>query len=75
MDFSSLIGTSPEQLSIAQRRALTGQWGAYLLYTPRNLALREIAAIGPTVGDCARQLAQRGLNPGEYEFLPFTPAY
>lgn len=75
MDFASLIGSSPEQLSIAQRRALTGLWGAYLIYTPQNLALRQIEAIGPTVADCAAQLRQRGLNPLEYEFLPFTPAY
>ena len=75
MDFATLIGTSPEQLSIAQRRALAGQWAAYLIYTPQNLALRQIEAIGPTVVACAAQLRQRGLNPAEYEFLPFTPAY
>ncbi|MCX6604230.1 MAG: hypothetical protein NTV52_11610 [Acidobacteria bacterium] len=75
MDFATLIGTSPEQLSIAQRRALTGQWAAYLIYTPQNLAFRQIEAIGPTVAACAAQLRQRGLNPAEYEFLPFTPAY
>lgn len=75
MDFATLIGTSPEQLSIEQRRKLTGQWAAYLMYTPQNLALRQIEAIGPTVAACAAQLRQRGLNPADYEFLPFTPAY
>lgn len=75
MDFTSLLGTSPEQLSIEQRRLLTGQWAAYLIYTPQNLALRQIEAIGPTVPACVEQLRQRGLNPTDYEFLPFTPAY
>ena len=75
MDLSALLGTSPEQLSIAQRRALTGLWAAYLIYTPQNLALRQIEAIGPSVSACADQLRLRGLNPVEYEFLPFTPAY
>jgi hypothetical protein len=71
----SPIGRSPDQLSLAERRALTGQWIALEIYTPKTLPLRRIEAIGPTFADCVRNLKSRGLDPARFEFVPLRPAY
>lgn len=69
MDLSRLIGRSPEQLSLDERRLLTGFWVALEIYTPETLPLRRIEAIGRNVVECAKQLKSRGLDPRNFEFV------
>ena len=72
---SELIGKSPDELSLAQRRALTGKWIALEVYTPLTLPLRVMEAIGDTAADCMRQIKDRGLDPRNYEYTPLPPPY
>lgn len=69
------IGRSPDRLSLAERRALTGKYIALEIYTPEDLPLRRIEAIGGSVQECARQLVDRGLDPVRFEFSRLAPAY
>jgi hypothetical protein len=69
------IGRSPDRLSLAERRSLTGKYIALEIYTPEDLPLRRIEAIGDSVPECARQLAARGLDPLRFEFTRLAPAY
>jgi hypothetical protein len=72
---SGVIGRSPAQLTIQERRSLAGKWIALEVYTPKNLALRKIEAFGDSAADCMRQLAARGLDPTQFEFVPLVPMY
>lgn len=72
---SRWLGRSPDSFSLAERRAAIGKWFAFEIYTPENLALRLIAAVGDSAGDCAAQLQARGLNPAHYEFVLQQPPY
>ena len=49
------IGRSPDRLSLDERRALVGKYIALEIYTPEDLPLRRIEAIGDSVQECARQ--------------------
>jgi hypothetical protein len=69
------IGRSPDRLSLDERRALTGKYIALEIYTPEDLPLRRIEAIGDSVAECARQLVARGLDPLRFEFSRLAPAY
>ena len=69
------IGRSPDRLSLDERRALTGKYIALEIYTPEDLPLRRIEAIGDSVPECARQLAGRGLDPVRFEFTRLAPPY
>lgn len=69
------IGRSPDRLSLGERRALTGKYIALEIYTPEDLPLRRIEAIGDSVPECARQLVARGLDPMRFEFSRLAPAY
>lgn len=69
------IGRSPDRLSLDERHALTGKYIALEIYTPDDLPLRRIEAIGDGVEDCVRQLAARGLDPLKFEFLRLAPPY
>ena len=69
------IGRSPDRLSLEERLALTGKYIALEIYTPEDLPLRRIEAIGGSVQDCARQLAKRGLDPLRFEFSRLAPPY
>lgn len=69
------IGRSPDRLSLEERRALTGKYIALEIYTPEDLPLRRIEAIGDSVPECARQLVARGLDPVRFEFSRLAPAY
>ena len=69
------IGRSPDRLSLDEHRALTGKYIALEIYTPEDLPLRRIEAIGDSVGECARQLASRGLDPVRFEFTRLAPPY
>ncbi len=72
---AKIVGRAPEQLTIDERLAVAGQWAALELYTPKTLPARTIAALGATVGDCIRQLRERGAEPERYEFVLLTPPF
>jgi hypothetical protein len=69
------IGRSPDRLNLDERRALTGKYVAFEIYTPEDLPLRRIEAIGASVEECARQLVARGLDPLRFEFSRLAPPY
>jgi hypothetical protein len=69
------IGRSPDRLSLDERRALVGKYIALEIYTPEDLPLRRIEAIGDSVQECAQQLVARGLDPLRFEFSRLSPAY
>jgi hypothetical protein len=69
MDSARLIGRSPERLSITEQQALRGKWIALEVYSPATLPLRRIEAVGATAAECAKELARRGLDPREFEFV------
>jgi hypothetical protein len=74
-DPQQAIGRSPDRLSLDERRALTGRYIALEIYTPEDLPLRRIEAIGDSVQECMRQLAARGLDPVRFEFSRLAPPY
>jgi len=69
------IGRSPDRLSLEERLALTGKYIALEIYTPDDLPLRRIEAIGDSIADCVRQLTDRGLDPVRFEFSRLSPPY
>lgn len=74
-DPQQAIGRSPDRLSLDERMALTGEYIALEIYTPEDLPLRRIEAIGASVEECMRQLAARGLDPLRFEFSRLAPPY
>lgn len=72
LDPAQLLGRCPEALRPKEAAALAGKWIALEIYTPQNLALRRIAAVGDSVEECIRQLAVRGLDPRRFEFSLFV---
>jgi hypothetical protein len=69
------IGRPPERLTLEERIALTGKFIAMEIYTPETLPLQRVEAIGDSVEECARQLAERGLDPLRFEFTRLKPPY
>jgi len=69
------IGRSPDRLTLAERLALTGKYIALQVYTPEDLPLKRIEAIGDSVDECIRQLTARGLDPLRFEFSRLAPPY
>ncbi|MCX6620520.1 MAG: hypothetical protein NTY38_05495 [Acidobacteria bacterium] len=67
-DLDLFLGRSPETLSLPERFALAGRWIALEIYSPKNLALRKVEAIGDSIAACTRQLQARGLAASKYEF-------
>ncbi len=74
-DFRGLIGQSVDRLDLATREAVVGKVVAQQLYTPDNLALQRIAAIGDSVKDCAQQLEANGCAPLDYDSPRLTPPF
>jgi len=70
-----VIGRNPDRLTIEERFELAGKHVAYEIYTPKDLPLRRIEAIGDSVEDCVRMLQSRGLDPARFEFTILKPAY
>jgi len=70
-----LIGRAPDRLTLAEREALVGRYIAMEIYTPENLALQTIEAVGDTVQDCVAMLRQRGRDPLAHEFIRLNPPY
>ncbi|MEO8369239.1 MAG: hypothetical protein ABI806_08570 [Candidatus Solibacter sp.] len=69
------LGRNPDRLSLPERTALTGKMIALEIYTPANLALRRIEAIGDSIDACVRMLQERGLDPRQFEMTRLQPPY
>jgi hypothetical protein len=69
------IGRSPDALTLPERVAFAGLHIALEIYTPENLALRRIEAIGESLDACLRMLRERGLNARNFEFTRLSPPY
>lgn len=74
-EFQELIGQPVDRLDLATREAVVGKVVALQIYTPSNLALQRIAAIGDSVQECARQLEAAGNDPLDYEFSRLNPPF
>lgn len=74
-DARQAIGRSPDALTLEERLAFAGKYIALEIYTPENLALRRIEAIGDTLEVCIRMLKERGLDPRNFEFTRLAPPY
>ncbi len=75
LDLEKFVGRALDRLTLAEREALVGAFVALEIYSPKNLALRRIAAIGDDVRQCVAGLRRRGLDPLNYEFMPLNPPY
>ena len=71
----SAIGRGPDQLSLDERRALTGKYIALEVYSPATLPEKRIEAIGDSLDACLRMLKSRGLDPGHFEFSRLPAPY
>jgi hypothetical protein len=69
------IGRSPDALRLEERTALAGKFIALEIYTPENLALRRIEAIGDSLDVCIRMLKDRRLDPRNFEFTRLAWPY
>lgn len=63
------LGRNPDELSLAERNQLAGKWLALELYSPANLALRRIAALGESAEACRGMLRERGLEPSGFQYV------
>ena len=70
-----ILGRSPDQLTLEERRALAGNWMALEIYTPKTLPLRVIEALGSNIAECVEMLRRRGLDPFKFEYTPLKPPY
>ena len=70
-----LIGAAPDRLDLPTREATVGKVIAMQVYSPANLALQRIEAIGSSVQECVAQLKERGLDPLDYEFSRLNPPF
>lgn len=75
MNLEKFLDRSPESLSLAERREAAGLWFAFEIYTPENLALREIRAVASNASHCVEQLVARGLDPAHYELVLQAPPF
>lgn len=74
-NLQELIGQAPDRLDLPTREATVGKVIAMQVYSPRNLALQRIQAIGDSVRDCVAQLKEQGLDPLDYEFTRLNPPF
>ena len=74
-NLQSVLGRSPEQLTLKERFALAGKYAAFEVYTPETLPLRRIEALGESAVECIRMLRTRGLEPERFEFVRLLPPY
>lgn len=75
LDPDRFIGRPPDRLTLEEREALVGKYIARQIYTPKNLALQRIEALGDTVEECVAILRRRGLEPLNFEFVRLNPPY
>lgn len=74
-NLGDLIGRAPDRLDLATREATVGKVIAMQLYSPQNLALQRIEAIGDSVHECVAQLKERGLDPLDHEYSRLNPPF
>jgi hypothetical protein len=74
-DPRAAIGRNPDRLTLEERTALAGKYVAMEIYTPEDLPLRRIEAIGDSVNACVRMLKERGLDPMRFEFTRLAWPY
>jgi hypothetical protein len=74
-DPARAVGRAVEQLTVAERLRLVGQYAAFEIYTPKTGPFRFIEAIGDSVPECVRQLQARSLDPRQYEFVRLQPVF
>jgi hypothetical protein len=74
-DLRQALGRNPDRLTLEERMALAGKFVALEVYTPENLALRRIEAIGNSMEDCVRMLQSRGLDPRQFEYTILSWPY
>jgi hypothetical protein len=72
---ATLIGRTPESLTPADAIQLAGQFVALELYSPETTPLRLVEALGESPEDCIRELAARGRDPRQYEFVRLKPPF
>ena len=75
IDPKTALGRSPDRLNLDERHALTGKYIALEVYTPDELPLKRIEAIGDSLPECVQQLVARGLDPLKFEFSRLAPPY
>lgn len=71
----TILGRSPDDMTLEERFRFAGQTVALEIYTPKTIPLRRIEAIGRSLDDCVRMLKSRGLDPHHFEFRRLTPPY
>ncbi|MBI3695083.1 MAG: hypothetical protein HY238_09640 [Acidobacteria bacterium] len=71
----SILGRSPEELSLEERTAFAGSWIALEIYSPKTTPLRRIEAIGDSMEECIALLRRRGLEPTKFELSRLKPPY
>ncbi len=74
-NFKDLVGQAPDRLDLATREATVGKVIAMRIYSPQNLALQRIEAIGDSVRECVENLRERGLDPLDHEFTRLNPPF
>lgn len=74
-NLQNVIGMAPDRLDLATREATVGKVIALQIYSPQNLALQRIEAIGDSVQECVAQLKERGLDPLGHEFSRLNPPF
>ncbi len=74
-DAQQAIGRAPERLTLEERTNLAGKYIALEIYTPKDLPLRRIEAIGDSIEECIRMLKSRGLDPTRFEYSRLAPPY
>ena len=75
LNLDKFVGRTPDRLTLDEREALVGYYMARQVYSPKNLALQRIEAVGESVAACVENLKRAGKNPLEYEFTRFNPPY
>lgn len=75
LNLEKFVGRSPDRLTLDEREALVGYYMARKIYSPKNLALQRIEAVGKSVADCVQNLKRAGKDPLDYEFVRFNPPY
>jgi hypothetical protein len=70
-----IIGRPAERLTLDESKALVGKVVAIERYTPEATPLRTIQGIGDSAEECIAQLAGRGLDPFQFEFIMLKPPF
>lgn len=70
LDTSRFLNRSPESFNPSEWRAVHGLWAAFEIYSAQTTPLHRIRALGASAADCMQTLAEQGLGPTEFEYVP-----